>query len=50
MKTFDDFPEAFDYCREKDQPVVVIVAGERWKLYPSGHATQLSSPSVEDEA
>ncbi len=33
---FDDFPEAFDYCREVDRPVVVTVLGERWKLFPSG--------------
>jgi hypothetical protein len=41
VKSFNDFSEAFDYCREKDQPVVVLVEGQRWKLYPSGRATKM---------
>ena len=40
-KQFDDFSSAFDYCREVDKPVTVYVAGERWKLYPSGQAKRL---------
>lgn len=39
LKEFEDFPEAFDYCRECGHPVVVRILGERWKLYPSGVAT-----------
>lgn len=39
---FDDWSEAFDYCREKDAPVVVIIwfgnRFERWKIFPSGGA------------
>ena len=40
MRTFDDFPEAFDYCREAARPVTVQVNGEAWKLFPSGRAEQ----------
>lgn len=36
--SFDDFPEAFAYCREKRTPVVVEIGGLRHKLYPSGRA------------
>lgn len=48
MKTFDDFSEAFDYCREADKPVTVIVQDEKYepgeyKLYPSGTAKMLCS-------
>jgi hypothetical protein len=43
LLSFDDFGEAFDYCREKDQPMVVSVQGERWKLYPSGRADKRSA-------
>lgn len=50
MKTFEDFPDAFDYCREKDQPVVVLVAGEEWKLYPSGSAVQITPASSTSSA
>ena len=38
MKTFDTFEAAFAYCREGNCPVIVIVQGKRWKLYPSGRA------------
>lgn len=53
MKTFDDFSEAFDYCREADKPVTVIVLDERYehgeyKLYPSGIAQQLCSYAGEE--
>jgi len=37
---FDSFSSAFDYCREADTPVTVIIAGEKWKLYPSGRAEE----------
>lgn len=48
MKSYEEFPEAFDYCRECDRPVVVIVGKEKWKFYPSGGAKFLSY--VEDRA
>ena len=39
---FSNFPDAFDYCREVNQPVrVVIIGNMAWKLYelfPSGRA------------
>jgi len=35
---FDDFPEAFAYCRRKDAPVIVRVKRTLWKLFPSGHS------------
>ena len=37
-KEFEAFDIAFDYCREVDSPVVVIVQGDKYKLFPSGHA------------
>ena len=40
MRTFDEFTEAFDYCRAAGRPVTVQVRGETWKLYPSGRAEQ----------
>ena len=36
MKTFADFSDAYDYCRECNRPVTVLVNDERWKLFPSG--------------
>jgi len=39
LPEFDNFAAAFDYCRETDHPVRVLVNGARWKLYPSGKAT-----------
>ncbi len=41
IKTFDDFSEAFDYCREANAPVTVIVNGEKWQLFPSGRAERI---------
>jgi len=39
---FDDFSEAFAYCREADRPVRVMISGTRYKLFPSGRAERLS--------
>lgn len=46
---FDDLPEAFDYCREAGHPVTVMVSGERWKLFPSGSAVQLTNKREETD-
>ena len=39
---FDDWSEAFDYCREGDVPVRVVIKEddiyELWVLFPSGQA------------
>jgi hypothetical protein len=43
MREFPDFEAAFDYCREKDHPVTVLVAGEKWKLYLSGRAVAIEN-------
>ncbi len=40
MKSFDNFSAAFDYCREVGYPVVVVVKGEKYKLFPSGKAVK----------
>ena len=45
---FDDFPEAFAYCRRKDAPVIVRVKGVLWKLFPSGTARAISEYSWPD--
>ena len=43
-QSFETFSEAFDYCREGDAPVRVIITGEGemygglYKIYPSGTA------------
>ena len=34
---FPTWPDAFDYCREANRPVVFRIGGEVWKIYPSGH-------------
>lgn len=47
-KKFKTFNEAFDFCREKNSPVVVRIQNERWKLYPSGKADKQQSPSSTD--
>jgi len=47
IKKFKTFNEAFDFCREKDCPVIVRIKNERWKLYPSGKAEK-QSPSSND--
>ena len=36
MKEFADFVEAFDYVRELDKPVKVLIAGMCYRLFPSG--------------
>jgi hypothetical protein len=41
MQEFTNMEAAFDYCRDKDRPVVVSVEGIDWKLYPSGRADRL---------
>jgi hypothetical protein len=38
------WPEAFSYVREANHPCVLMINGERWKLYPSGQA--LRQPPV----
>lgn len=46
MNGFTNFPEAFDYCRQLDKPIRVIV-GNEYKLYPSGKAVLVEdSPEV----
>jgi hypothetical protein len=42
MKMFSDFSDAFDYCREVDRPVVVLVQAEQWNLFPSGRAVEVA--------
>lgn len=36
MKKFDDISDAFDYCREINKPITVLINGEKCKLFPSG--------------
>lgn len=37
-KKFGTMQEGFDFCREKNSPVSVLIAGEKRKLFPSGQA------------
>ncbi len=38
----DGWAEAFSLCRERGCPMIVIVDGERWKIFPSGAVIQRS--------
>jgi hypothetical protein len=38
VKIFTDHSAAFDYCREMNSPVRVVIHGFWWQLYPSGRA------------
>lgn len=38
MQSFNDFSEAFDFCREGNKPLTVLIKGGKWKLFPSGRA------------
>lgn len=40
-ETEDGWAEAFGYCREEDHPVVILMDGHKWKLFPSGHCKDL---------
>jgi len=43
MKQFDEMWQAFDYCRERNSPTTVVVAGKKWKVYPSGAAHRIGT-------
>ncbi|MBA7518486.1 hypothetical protein ES705_10556 [subsurface metagenome] len=36
-KRFEFWDDAFDYCRGRNCPVIVIVKGKKMKLFPSGY-------------
>ena len=38
----DGWAEAFGYCREVNHPVVILMDGHKWKLFPSGHCKDLA--------
>ena len=40
---------AFDYCRDKNHPVIVLIDGHRCKLYPSGRMVDLITGKVNDD-
>jgi len=46
-KPFDNWEEAYNYCREIDAPCVVEVEGEVNRIYPSGHKVYLRGPVKE---
>ena len=50
LREFDNFPDAFAYCRRKDVPVVVRVERTLWKLYPSGVAKAINEYIRPDSA
>lgn len=50
LETFDTFSLAFNYCREADRPVTVLVAGEGWKLFPSGRAERKSALDKKEQS
>ena len=53
-KEFSDISDAFDYCREVDKPVIVVILfadgkSEKYKIFPSGRAEIINkSDSVEE--
>ena len=42
VKQFDSMEEAFQTCRELNRPILAEVDGKVSKIFPSGHAKQLS--------
>lgn len=38
---FESMEEAFSFCRERDCPVIAQVAGQRYRLFPSGRTDRL---------
>ena len=42
-REFADMSDAFSYCRECDRPVIAIVKGVPYRLYPSGKAIDLTA-------
>ena len=36
QKKFEEWDEAFAYCREVNHPVLVQVKGKNYKIFPSG--------------
>ncbi len=40
---FSDMSEAFAFCRRCDRPVIVLVDGKKYRLFPSGRAEELES-------
>lgn len=40
MRTFESMEEAFAYCRRRNQPTIVQVNENQWKIYPSGKAEE----------
>ncbi len=36
LKRFESWQDAFDYCREKNHPVILFVKDEKVKLFPNG--------------
>ena len=42
-REFADMSDAFSYCRSCDRPVIAIVKGVPYKLFPSGKAVDLTA-------
>jgi len=38
---FNDWSEAFDFCREGNVPMIAVVEGKALKCYPSGHGVSV---------
>jgi hypothetical protein len=49
VKRFDDYSDAFDYCRDSNRPVKVRVGNEIAKLFPSGRAEIIGEVIGDDE-
>ena len=45
---FDTWHDAFDVCRERGHPMVVLVGNEEAKIYPSGTCKTLRVPYEPD--
>ena len=39
---FDNFEDAFYFCKKENHPIIVKIEGNRWRLYPGGTAEPLS--------
>jgi len=47
---FQTMQQAFDYCREADRPVIVRIAGQLCKLFPSGKSRTVSGAHLTPNA
>ena len=44
---FENFQDAFYFCKKEDKPIIAKVNNKRWRIHPNGDAHPLSDkPTV----